>query len=61
MKTVWIITRPNEVQAFHMTEESVADFVARRERRGQKLLKIEDKKGIGSYKRNQKHKGKGWD
>ena len=45
MKTVWIITRTNEVQAFHVAEESVADFVARRERRGQKLLKIEDKKG----------------
>lgn len=45
MKTVWIITRPNEVQAFHMSAESVADFVARRERRGQKVLKIEEKKG----------------
>ena len=45
MKTVWIITRPNEVQAFHVAEESVAEFVARRERRGQKVLKIEDKKG----------------
>lgn len=45
MKTVWIITRSNEVQAFHMAEESVAEFVARRERRGQKVLKIEEKKG----------------
>ncbi|MBR2506885.1 MAG: hypothetical protein IKB70_08340 [Bacilli bacterium] len=45
MKAVWILTKPYESQVFYMAEESVAEFVARRERRGQKLLKIEDKKG----------------
>lgn len=45
MKAVWIITRPGEVQAFYMKAESVAEFVAKREKRGQKVFKIEDKKG----------------
>jgi hypothetical protein len=45
MKTVWMLIDSHTTQCFHMAEASIDEFVARRAKRGQKLLKITDYKG----------------
>jgi hypothetical protein len=45
MKTVWMLIDPHTTQCFHMAEASIDEFVARRAKRGQRLLKITDYKG----------------
>lgn len=40
MKTVWVITRPAEIQAFYVRADRVEEFC-----KGKKIYKITDYKG----------------